>query len=389
MIKPNVTTITDGKGGNVINPQKSEENINLEDISILYTTEKTEENRTSFNETYNQTAVSDDENGAKFLNGLTDNKSTLCEKLNITEEQYDSLACIALALSSQETGMGHEKGYVSENTGFGGFLRKVLKQIDIWTGGASASSGMTQMKIYDFLNGSALTEEQKKILTDYGINAKNGVTNNLYSNPDKAAIATIIVLNSIASNYDEYINELKNSHNEIGVSISGISNSELLSQGNKILSEISNTYKNAEENTQKQIRRTFKNLLLSTNGSKIGDKGVDKEYNEEYQINEFNKLLGTKYTDDDINKIRYALTANGQEMSITEYCAYGWNKGTTGTGMQLDRLLAEKIGTILATPEDFDYDQFTVNVSTLAEKYANQSVSNGLEAMNNALDDMV
>ena len=56
--------------------------------------------------------------------------------------------------------------------------------------------------------------------------------------------------------------------------------------------------------------------------------------------------------------------------------------------MQTDRMLAEKIGTILATPEDFDYDQFTVNVMTLAAKYANQSVSNGLEAINEALDDL-
>ena len=71
---------------------------------------------------------------------------------------------------------------------------------------------------------------------------------------------------------------------------------------------------------------------------------------------------------------------------MTEYCAYGWNKGTTGTGMQLDRMLAEKIGTILSTPEDFDYDQFTVNVSTMAEKYANQSVTDGLNTMNNALN---
>ena len=60
-------------------------------------------------------------------------------------------------------------------------------------------------------------------------------------------------------------------------------------------------------------------------------------------------------------------------MNMTEYCAYAWNKGTGTTGMQLDRLLADKIGTILSNPEDFDYDQFTVNVASLAEKYASQS----------------
>ncbi len=389
MIYTNITSITDGGGGNIDNSPKPEENINLEDISILYTTEKTEEDRTSFDETYNQTDVSADKNGAKFLNGLIDNKSTLCKELNITEEQYDALACIALALSSQETGMGHEKGYESENTGIGGVARKLMKKVHSWFGGGSASSGMTQMKIYDFLNGNTLTAEEKKIIKSHGIEAKGIATNNLYANPDKAAVATIVVLNSIASNYDEYLNTLKTAHDEIKANLPGRNDTEFLAEGNKILSDISNIYNKSDENKQKQIRETFKRVLLSTNGSKIGDKGVDKEYNEELQLKELNKLLESNYKVEDINKIRYVLTGEGQEMSITEYCAYGWNKGTTGTGMQLDRMLAEKIGTILATPEDFDYDQFTVNVSTLAGKYANQSVSNGLEAMNNALDDLV
>ena len=65
-------------------------------------------------------------------------------------------------------------------------------------------------------------------------------------------------------------------------------------------------------------------------------------------------------------------------MNMTEYCAYAWNKGTGETGMQLDRLLADKIGTILYNPEDFDYDQFTVNVSTLAFMYANQTLDRNM-----------
>ena len=65
-------------------------------------------------------------------------------------------------------------------------------------------------------------------------------------------------------------------------------------------------------------------------------------------------------------------------MNKTEYCAYAWNKGTGKTGMQLDRLLADKVGTILSNPEDFDYDQFTVNVSTLAFMYSNQAINSGL-----------
>ena len=61
-------------------------------------------------------------------------------------------------------------------------------------------------------------------------------------------------------------------------------------------------------------------------------------------------------------------------MTKTHYCAYAWNKGTEETGMQLDRLLADKIGTILTDPESFDYDQFTVNVTRLAEKYEAQAL---------------
>ena len=388
MIKPNSFSLNGVSKYNNNQIQAKEENINLEDIDTIYTTEKQEDKRTSFDETYDLTSVDSDKNAEKFLNGLTENKDLLCKELNITEEQYDAIACIALALSSQETGMGHEKGYKSENTGVGGLFRKIMKKVHSWVGGGSASSGMTQMKIYDFLNGNSLTDKQKEIIKSHGISVKGVATNNLYSNPDKSAIATVVVLNSIASNYDEYTSTLKNAHAEIRANIPGKNDTEYLNQGNKILSDINNTYNNADETKQKTIRKTFKQVMLSTNGSKIGDKGVDKEYNEEYQLRELNELLGTEYTVDDINKIRYALTDEGQEMSITEYCAYGWNKGTTGTGMQLDRMLAEKIGTILATPEDFDYDQFTVNVTTLAEKYANQSISNGLEAMNEALDDL-
>ncbi len=388
MINKNSLSVNDVNKYTNSQIQSKGENINLGDIDTIYTTEKLEEKRTSFDETYDLTSVDSDENGAKFLNGLTENKDSLCNELGITEEQYDALACIALALSSQETGMGHEQGYKSENTGIGGFARMFMKEIHSLFGGGSASSGMTQMKIYDFLKGDSLTDKEKEIIKSHGISVKGVATDNLYSNPDKAAVATVVVLNSIASNYDDYISTLKNAHAELGANISGENDTEYLNQGNKILSDINDIYNNADETKQKAIRKTFKQVLLSTNDSKIGDKGVDNEYNEEYQLSKLNELLCTEYTIDDLNKIRYALTDEGQEMSITEYCAYGWNKGTTGTGMQLDRILAEKIGTILATPEDFDYDQFTVNVTTLAEKYANQSISNGLEAMNEVLDDL-
>ena len=355
--------------------------IQLEDISILYTTDKKEEDRTTFEETFSNVYVNDSGQGQKFLSGLIDNKENLMKELGLTEDQYDSLACTALALASQETGMGQEEGYNEENKGIGKLFRGILKQIDVLRGGASASSGLTQMKIYDFINDpTKLSEEQKNILKEYGITADGVAKNNLYENPDKAAIATMVVLKSLTEKYDDYKDVLSTENekleNKLGIT-SDAQKEELKAKGNDLLAQISDAYENNGDDKKKSnIRTAFKEWLLAKNDTKKGDK-VDKEYNEEIQLEELNKLLGgsPKLETSDIDLIRYALTSNGSEMNMTEYCAYAWNKGTGETGMQLDRLLADKIGTILANPEDFDYDQFTVNVSTLASKYANQTLN--------------
>lgn len=353
--------------------------IKLEDISILYTTEKKEDDRSTFEETFNKVFANESEQGQEFLNGLIDNKSGLMKELGLTEDQYDSLACTALALASQETGMGEEDGYNSENNGLGKFFRGIMKQVDVWRGGSSASSGLTQMKIYDFLNDpSKLSEEQRNILKDYGITADGVSKNNLYENPDKAAIATMVVLKSITEKYDDYkevlSTENKKLEDKLGLT-SDADKEKVKAAGDEILAKISEVYENNGNDKKKsEIRTAFKDWLLAKNGSTKEEKG-DKDYNEEIQLEELNKLLGgnPKLNASDLDTIRYALTTNGSEMNMTEYCAYGWNKGTGTTGMQLDRLLADKIGTILSNPEDFDYDQFTVNVATLAEKYASQS----------------
>ena len=170
--------------------------IELDEISILYTTDKQEEKRTTFDETFKRVDVADCEQGGKFLNGLISNKYSLMQDLGLSDSQYDSLACIALALASQETGMGVETGYNEENKGIGAAFRKFAKWADTtFFGGASASSGLTQMKIYEFLKNG---DETSKLLEKYGITADGIATNNLYENPDKAAIATMIVLSSIA-----------------------------------------------------------------------------------------------------------------------------------------------------------------------------------------------
>ncbi len=378
-----------------IKTKYEKDDIDLDDISILYTTEKVEQDRSTFDKTFDEVTLDNSKQGEKFLSGLKENKDTLCSKLELTSEQYDSLACVALALASQETGMGEESGYESENKGLGKFFRGIMKQIDVWRGGASASSGLTQMKIYDFLNGDKLTDEQKDILKSYGIEANGIADDNLYQNPDKAAIATMVVLTSIYENYDDYKEVLSLEHQKIGESI--VENpsklEEIEARGNELLDNIYEVYKDASDSQRIEIRETFKQWFLSTNGSKIGDKGVDDEYNEEVQLNKLNELLENnsadfKLEEDSLHFIRYALTAEGQEMNPAEYCAYGWNKGTGTTGMQLDRMLAEKIGTILYNPEDFDYDQFTTNVAMLADKYAEQSVGyDGIEAINDAFID--
>ena len=354
--------------------------IQLEDISILYTTEKLEDNRTTFAETFDEIFASESDQGQKFLNGLIDNKDSLMEDLGLTDSQYDSLACTALALASQETGMGEEKGYNEENTGLGKAWRKFEKWAHTkFFNGGSASSGLTQMKIYDFLNDpSKLSEEQRNILKDYGITADSIAKNNLYENPDKAAVATMVVLKSLTEKYDDYKNVLstenKKLENKLGITTES-EKAELKAAGDKLLAKISEAYENNDKDEKKsEIRTAFKEWLLAKNDTKKADKG-DKKYNEEIQLEELNKLLGgnPKLNSSDLDIIRYSLTTSGSEMNMTEYCAYAWNKGTGTTGMQLDRLLADKIGTILSNPEDFDYDQFTVNVASLAEKYASQS----------------
>ncbi len=364
---------------NDIKTNYEKNDIELEDISILYTTEKQEDERTTFEETFNKVFAADAEDGQKFLNGLIENKASLMKDLGLTDDQYDSLACISLALASQETGMGYENGYNEENSGLGGIIRKFGKWVDTKIlGGTSASSGMTQMKIYDFLNEpNKLSEKQCNILKEYGITADGVATNNLYSEPDKAAIATMVALTAIAEHYDDYKEVLSSENKNLEQKLNLNSDEEKASakeKGDNIIFNISGTYENASDKQKAEIRRTFKQWLLSINESKKGNK-VDDNYNEEIQLENLNKLLGgnPKLNSNDLDYIRYTLTSDGAEMNITEYCAYAWNKGTGETGMQLDRLLADKIGTILSNPEDFDYDQFTVNVSTLAEMYANQS----------------
>ena len=366
-------------------------NFDIEDVSILYTTEKDEHERSTFEETFNETSVSSDKDGEEFLKGLSENKESLSKDLGLSDDEYDAFSFISLALASQETGMGNENGYEEENRGLGKLARDFGKFIDVLTGGKSASSGLTQMKIYDFLKGNQISDEKKALLEKYGIKANSIVSDNLFDNPDKAAVATMIVLTSLAENYGNYKNTLDSNNKEIFQKYSSVfSENELFEKGQNVINDISEAYKKAPDEEKVKIRETLKQVMLSQNGSTIGQKGVENDFNEELQIQELNKLLAqynVEFSAQDLDYIRFYLSSEGNEMNITEYCAYAWNKGTGETGMQFDRMLTDKIGTILSNPEDFDYDQFTVNVATLADKYAQQSTNeNGIDKINSALE---
>ena len=368
------------------NPNKSNANfedsdIDLEAINFLYSTDKLEDERTTFEDTFKMIDANDESSdGAKFLNGLRDNKAQLQEELGLTDEEYDNLACIALALASQETGMGDEAGYALENSWLGGPIRKAMKWIDIKTGGGSASSGLTQMRIYDFMHSeqSPLTDEQKALLNEYGIVAEDFATNNLFANPDKAAIASMIVLTNIYENYDNYKNVLSTEHTDIETRLGLVTdedkqNAEI--RGEKILYDITSLYNQIETPKEKvKIREAIKDLFLAIpDGSKLQNINEDKCLKHLNNLLEKNSASFT-LTTEDLEYIRYELTTQETAFTPQEYCAYGWNKGTQESGMKPDRIISDTIGTILKNPEDFDYDQFTVNVSTLAQKYIEQTM---------------
>ena len=67
------------------------------------------------------------------------------------------------------------------------------------------------MKINDFMS-EKLSNSEVNLLKELGIETSGWNGNNLYEEPDKAAIATIVVLNSIAQNYDDYKTMLNNEH---------------------------------------------------------------------------------------------------------------------------------------------------------------------------------
>ena len=91
--------------------------MSLRNIGTFYTTRLTDRDRTDFSSTFQCVSPNESEQGKRFWKGLVSNMEALTEELQITKSEYINLACIAMALATQETGMGEERGYVGENIG--------------------------------------------------------------------------------------------------------------------------------------------------------------------------------------------------------------------------------------------------------------------------------
>lgn len=348
----------------------------LDLIESFFVTTKKEKDRTTFDDTYY--LIYNLPQGEEFIGGLIEYKDNICNTLDLSDEQYNFFACEALALASQETGMGLEDGYKQENTGVGKLVRYIAKWWDVkFRNGGTSSSGLTQIKINDFMN-NGLDETSKNLLEEIGVKTSGVNINNLYDAPDKAAAATVVILNSISQNYDKYLNMLNSEHSKIGENLQdGLSEDERINKGEDILNKIINIYDISDDKQKEEIRTNFKYWILSVNGSTKKQRGIDNDYNEELNLEKFNASLKNngfkeEIEQQDLDYIRYYLTSNSQEMDLVEYCAYAWNKGTGAVGMQLDRTLAEKVGIILIDPQDYDNDLFALNVSVLFDKYAKQ-----------------
>lgn len=353
-------------------------------IDELYATNLKEEDRGNFEETFPEgarfkivdehlyTPNSESSQPYDFYNSLIDNKQYLTNTLDLTSEEYDALSCIALALASQETGMGYEEGYNEENTFKGGILRKLGI---FFTSDNSASSGLTQIKIYD--RAQEFVQIYRSIMQQRGVKFDGKVSDNL-DDPEKSAIATMVLLKTISLKYNDYEKTMNEKNEELKQEFAnqGIDPQEAENKGFDYLSQIYQAYQNSTDEQKVEIRVAFKQLLKSTDGSTRENPSPDgKEYTEEIQFERLQEALGDNVVleDDALSYMKLALSNEICQMDMIEYCAYAWNSGTGDTGMQPDRIMAEKIGIILSDPEDFDYDQYSANVVSLTERYAQQA----------------
>ena len=361
----------------------SKRDLRMNLMSEFYATNLPEDERSTFDESFPEgarfkvedehlyTKGSDCSQPYEFFNSLIDNKQYLTNTLDLSSEEYDALTCIALGLASQETGMGMEDGYLEEQSGFNAMIRNLGINL---LSKHSASSGLTQIKIYDQMEN--IERFYSSIMKQKGVEATSKTDDNL-NNPEYSAIATMVVLKTIMLNYDEYQKTINENHENLAQEFEnkGIDAQEAEEKGFDYLSQIYEKYQNSSDEEKVEIRLAFKQLLKSTDGSTKENPSPDgKEYTEEIQFERLKEALGSDIAleDDALSYLKLALSSEVCQMDKVEYCAYAWNNGTGDTGMQPDRIMAEKVGIILSDPEDFDYDQYAANVIALTEKYAQQ-----------------
>ena len=361
----------------------SKNDLRMNLLKEFYATNLPEDERGTFDESFPEgarlkvenehlyTKGSDCSQPYEFYNSLIDNKEYLTNTLDLSSEEYDALTCIALGLASQETGMGMEDGYLEEQSG----LYSLARKIGITFGSKhSASSGLTQIKIFDQMEN--MERFYSSIMKQKGVDAKSKTSDNL-NNPEYSAIATMVVLKTIMLNYENYEKTMNENHQNLAEQFEnqGINSQEAEEKGFDYLSQIYQKYQNSSDEEKIEIRLAFKQLLKSTDGSTKENPSPDGEkYTEEIQFERLKEALGSDVAleDDALSYLKLALSSEICQMDKVEYCAYAWNCGTGETGMQPDRIMAEKIGIILSNPEDFDYDQYAANVIALSEKYAQQ-----------------
>ncbi len=124
--------------------------------------------------------------GVQFANSLVSNKAKLMKDLQIDNKTYDELARLSLGIAGQETEYGAGIKYkIKENCNLLVSAIKLIKGEK-----PSNSRGLTQIK----LNSNNKDPQVNALLAKYSINADN------LSIPDKSAIATMTLLNSLSKN---------------------------------------------------------------------------------------------------------------------------------------------------------------------------------------------
>ncbi|MBQ4646867.1 MAG: hypothetical protein IJB79_05930 [Candidatus Gastranaerophilales bacterium] len=364
-------------------------------------------------------------------------KDLIRSKFGLEEEEYDALACIALALASQETGMGFEEGYQEENGKDRRTQDKRNSQIEILNfldtkdegldplviaskvagliginipqDAQSASSGLTQMKIHDILNDPKNQSSLlSRTLEEFGITSESATVNNLAKEPQKAALATMAYLATLLKDHKEYEGAMSTYHEQLGDKISqetGLTYDEALQKGYESVLTIYEKYNEIDDiEAMKKFRDIAKNWMLSTNNSTLEKtdnlsqeellalvNSPENKFNEEAQLILLNSYFkDSEFDSESLECIRLFLSHEGMAMSPLEYIPHAWNTGAdlheSEQFNKYDRFFTSQLGIILSNPETFQYDQFTPSVVELAKLYASQGSLDGYYAIEDTLD---